>query len=81
MKLFKNLKVKLLCSNEKHDWEYYTWGSAVVDNLDGTCSLWQLPIRECHTCNKHQLKLKKGWEDSKKSLTIKDLETESGEIN
>lgn len=74
LQLIKGLKVKLFCSREKHDWKYYTWGSAVVDNLDGTFGLWEIPVRDCPTCKKHQYNLKNAWEDAKKCLTIKDLQ-------
>lgn len=74
MKFWKRLLIKLLCSRDKHNWEYYTWGSAPVDNLDGTVSIWALSSRECSNCGKHQIRYRKGWDDYKDKITIYDVQ-------
>lgn len=70
----KNRKIKTKCEKGKHDWNYYTWGSAPVDNLDDTFCFWSIPVRNCETCKKHEMKLKDGYEAAKKGLTINDME-------
>jgi hypothetical protein len=69
----KNMKIKLHCNKDKHSWEYCTWGSALVDNLDGTFGFWSIPTRYCKNCDKEQFNLKNGWELAKKNLTINDV--------
>ena len=69
----KNIKIKLRCEKEKHDWEYCTWGNGIVDNLDGTFCFWDIATRTCNTCGRHQYNLKNGWEEARKGLNINDL--------
>jgi len=67
------LKIRLRCVKGNHNFEYATWGSAFVDNLDGTFSLCEIDIRTCKTCKRHEMNLKNGWQEAKKGLTINDL--------
>jgi Zn finger protein HypA/HybF involved in hydrogenase expression len=69
----KKVKTKLYCEKGNHNWEHGIWGSAFVDNLDGTFSLWEIGVRTCQTCKRHEMNLKNGWEEAKKGLTINDL--------
>ncbi|WP_182004632.1 hypothetical protein [Priestia aryabhattai] len=71
--IIRNTKIKLQCNKEKHNWNYCTWGSAFVDNLDTTFGIWSIGVRTCNTCGRHEMNLKNGWEKGKKSLTINDL--------
>ncbi|MFA1510031.1 hypothetical protein ACDN41_12445 [Priestia aryabhattai] len=70
----KNIKVKFLCNKDKHNWNYYTWGNACVNNLDGTIGIWDISVRECNCCNRHEMYVKDIWTAKKKFLTINDLE-------
>lgn len=72
-KAIQNIKIKLHCEKGNHNWEYCTWGSAFVDNLDDTFSIWSIGTRTCDTCKRHEMNLKNGWEEGKKGLTINDL--------
>lgn len=75
--IVQNIKTKLFCHRGKHAWEHYTWGSAPVDNLNGTFGIWGIPMRECKTCSKLEMRLKGVYVEDKKKLTIKDLGYES----
>lgn len=72
--LVRNIKMKISCNKDKHNYQYCTWGNGIVDNLDGTCGMWEIPTRTCNTCGKHEFKLKNGWELAKKGLTINDMQ-------
>jgi hypothetical protein len=72
-KAIKNMKIKLRCEKDNHNWEYAIWGSAFVDNLDDTFSLWEIGTRTCKICKRHEMNLKNGWQEAKKGLTINDL--------
>lgn len=72
--MIKNIKIKFYCDKDNHNWDYCTWGSAFVDNLDDTFSIWSIGTRTCATCKRHEMNLKNGWEEGKKELTINDLQ-------
>lgn len=66
-------KIRFRCDIQKHDWEYYTWGNAIVNNLDDTFGFWDIASRHCTTCSKTEHKLKHGWAEVKGPLFITDL--------
>lgn len=71
--VFRQWQIRFFCTKEKHQWEYCTWGNAMVDNLDATFSMWEIATRACTRCKRQEFNLKNGWEKARKGLTIEDL--------
>ena len=71
--MIKKAKIKLKCENGKHDWERYIRGNAMVDNLNGTYSMWEIPGRVCKTCERNENNLGEGFQLEKENITINDL--------
>lgn len=64
---------KYLCKANKHKWLYYTWGNALVDNLDGTFGFYDIPSRTCLRCKLNERRLKIDWQEVRNEFAVTDL--------